>query len=224
MQLDGNKIHSIRCDNGWTQDQLADKSSCSVKTIWSAENNSRIGVATARKIADALGVQLIDLKMSEAVEALSAQKMASVYVVPQSKVTGSVSLQVRHQFSQANADGNRAEVLQALAEAHSEDMQAEGFYDGFNCPLANLDYPLLSKIEERTRNHREDADPESVIDVFDRINQAAGAPVFQLQHPENWEYKLGFIEGLVRLKAEAGEVLQERDAQTPKRLFEGGSA
>ncbi len=227
MQLDGNKIHRIRCDKGWTQDQLAYESSCSEKTIWSAENNYKgIGVATARKIADALGVPLTDLKKPEAgeVEASSAQKMAKGDVVPLlPKVTGSGSLQDRHQVRQTIAGGNRAEALQSLAKAHSENMRAEGFYDGVNYPLEQLEYPLLGKIEERTRSYREDADPENVIDAFDQINRAAGSSAFQLQHPENWEYKLGFIDGLGRLKAEAGELQKKLNAQTRKPLFEGGS-
>ena len=85
MQLDGNKIYRIRCDKGWTQGQLAYESSCSEKTTWSAENNYKgNGVATARKIADALGVPLTDLNKTEAgeVEASSAQKVRRLMGCP----------------------------------------------------------------------------------------------------------------------------------------------
>jgi hypothetical protein len=84
------------------------------------------------------------------------------------KVTGSESLQDRHQVRQIIAGGNRAKGLPSLAKAHSENMRAEGLYDVVNYPLEQLEYPLLGKIEERTRSYCEDANPENVIDALTR--------------------------------------------------------
>lgn len=55
-----------------------------------------------------------------------------------------------------------------MAKAHSENMRAEGLYDVVNYPLEQLEYPLLGKIEERTRSYCEDANPENVIDALTR--------------------------------------------------------
>ena len=214
MQIDGNKLKRLRKEAGLNQTQLADKSGYDVKTIYNAEKSLHLEVATARDIAEVFDLKAGDIMTPEVVDA-EASLM---------KTTMSATNRHAAKASRQVVSGNRAEVLNSMSEAYSSDMWNAGIYDGANYPVAELDYSLLEKIEQGTRSYREDADPVNTIDAFDRINRDAGSSAFRLEHPKNWDYKRGFLEGLLQMKAGAGEISQKMDAQATKSLFEGGAS
>ena len=68
----GKAIRALRKTRGWTQEVLAVRSGCDVKTIRAAEKSKRIYVSTLERIADALGVDChevvaaVDLQQTQA--------------------------------------------------------------------------------------------------------------------------------------------------------------
>ncbi|MCP1168911.1 helix-turn-helix transcriptional regulator [Limimaricola litoreus] len=205
VQINGDKLRRLRQEAGLTQAQLARKSGLDEKTIYNAEksprDNVRHEVQTVRDLAEVFGLEAGDIMMPEAggVDPLYAHQAAGGNVVCAPKTTPLKSLQDTKQARKAMAADDRAETLRNKAKAHADDMWNLGLHDGLNCSVEAIDYGLLQKIEERTRIHRENADPENVITTFDQVNAAANSP-FQLNYPGNWEYKLGFIEALLTLR------------------------
>lgn len=70
----GAEIARLRCALGWTQDELAEKAGYDVRTIQKAEGKrkQRLDEATLQTIADALGVELEKIILSEQREEDSA--------------------------------------------------------------------------------------------------------------------------------------------------------
>jgi transcriptional regulator with XRE-family HTH domain len=58
---DGDRIRNLRRSLGLTQDELARRAECDVKTIRKAEKDGRVDLATLRRIAAALNVTSADL-------------------------------------------------------------------------------------------------------------------------------------------------------------------
>lgn len=65
VYVNGQKIRALCKARLWTQQQLADKSDVSKRTIESAERDGPIEISTIRVIAQALGVQPEELMDSE---------------------------------------------------------------------------------------------------------------------------------------------------------------
>ncbi len=113
------------------------------------------------------------------------------------------SLEQEVRICEAMADADRATALREKAQADCSDVWSAGLEDATNYPIEEIDYRFLREFEERSRTYLEDSDPENLIAVFDRFNRSFhddGSPAFRLRFQENWDYKLGFIEGLGRLK------------------------
>ena len=104
---------------------------------------------------------------------------------------------------EAMADGDRAAALREKARADCVDVRAAGLEDALHYPIEDIDYRFLREFEARSRDYLEGSDPVNLIAEFDRINRSfheTGSPAFRLRFHESWDYKLGFIEGLGRLK------------------------
>jgi hypothetical protein len=122
---------------------------------------------------------------------------------------------------EAVADGDRAAALREKASSDCADVWAAGLEDALHYPIEEIDYRFLREFEEKSRDHLEASDPENLIAEFDRINRSFhdnGSPAFRLRFHKNWEYKLGFIDGLERLKRIADGLDKPNGATDP--LFE----
>jgi hypothetical protein len=105
---------------------------------------------------------------------------------------------------EAIADNDRAAALRAKALADCEDVRVAGIEDAVTYPIEEIDYRFLRRLEELGRDYIECADPENLIDVFDNLNwsfKKDRTAAFRLRFPKSWDYKLGFIDGLLQLKA-----------------------
>ncbi len=228
MILDGNKIVRLRKEQGLIQKQLADLAGTDDRTIQNAEAGRPVKIVTGRGIADALGVRPKDLMVPEVgeVEAVSADEEGNGNAVRPPNKTTHKNLQSKDQARMAMADDGRAKTLGKKAKADADHMWNAGLHDGLNCDVDSIDYRLLREVEERTRADREAADPENVIATFDQINRNATSP-FPLNYPGEWEYKRGFIEGLLTLADIGGgkSVAPPKNVSpAPKPLFERGSS
>jgi ketosteroid isomerase-like protein len=58
IAVHGSVLRKWRRDHGVTQEQLAEKIPCDIKTVRNAEKNRRLDASTVRRIADAMGVSL----------------------------------------------------------------------------------------------------------------------------------------------------------------------
>lgn len=104
---------------------------------------------------------------------------------------GAIEMKLR--ALEAERNQNRYEELRIMAEADSEGMREKGYEDGLNYPLQDLDYRKLRELSLKVEPLIENNDPENIIDALDRMKE------FRLSH-SLWEYKLGFVDGLLRLK------------------------
>ena len=124
---------------------------------------------------------------------------------------------------EAIADNDRVAALREKAQADFSDLQAAGLEDAPNYPIAEIDYRFLREFEERARRYIEGADPENVIAVFDQINRSfheGDKSAFRLRF-QTWEYKLGFIDGVIRPKhiADGADVSDRRPSSGTASLF-----
>lgn len=136
------------------------------------------------------------------------------------------SLEQEVRICEAMADLNRSAALQEKAAADCSDVRAAGLEDSLNYPIEEIEYSFLRKFEERSRGFIENADPENITDVFDRLNHGFhedGRNAFRLRI-NSLEYKLGFIDGVERLKRIAdGFKASERPARPVKSLFKANA-
>lgn len=65
MKLDAAKLLNARLDKGWTQEQVATEASLSFATYNRAENGKDIHPPNAKAIADALGLNLPELRAND---------------------------------------------------------------------------------------------------------------------------------------------------------------
>ncbi len=207
MILDGKEIVRLRKERGLTQKQF----NVCERTIQNAEAGVPVGIPSAKVIADALGVTVADLR----------PKAQPGHQPGDNNIgrTPHPSPQDEQHLRRVIARGSRGEALVAMKEADGNQMRTQGWADGYNYPLDKLDYALLRQISDGTRTSVEDADPELTIEVFNRINR--GTSAFRLQHPGNFDYKVGFLDGLLALQK--GFDPQAEKVAPPKRLF-GGEA
>ncbi len=125
---------------------------------------------------------------------------------------------------EAMADNDRVAALREKARADCDDVRAAGLEDALHYPIEEIDYRFLREFEGYSRAHLEGADPDNLIAVFDQINRSFhedGPSAFRLRFPENWEYKLGFIEGIIRLKriADGLDASEDSSVSAIKSLF-----
>ncbi|MCP1167774.1 helix-turn-helix domain-containing protein [Limimaricola litoreus] len=209
VQINGDKLRGLRVKAGLSQVRLREKSGMSVETISRAENSPGNGASfelqTLSDLAEVFGLTAGDIMMPKAGDEvfLPAPQHAGGVVVRTPKSSAHKNLQDKAQARVAMASDGRAEKLGQMATAHQTKMWDTGLHDAMNCDVDALDYGLVRTIEERTRPYREAADPENVIAIFDDLNKVVGSP-FWLNHPGEWEYKLGFIEGLLTLSEVGG--------------------
>ncbi len=103
---------------------------------------------------------------------------------------------------EAITNNDRVKALREKAKADCADVKAAGLEDALQYPLEKIDYGFLRQLEELSREYVETADPDNLIGVFDRLNRSYredGNPSFRLRY-HDWNYKLSFIEGVLRLK------------------------
>lgn len=210
MILDGNKIYGLRDKQALTQGALAQAAGLGLRTIEKAEAGEKVGFGTVGLIAKALGVTAADLRPETPGHQPAVNDIGR---------TPHPSPQDKQHLRRVIARGSRGEALAAMAKAAGNQMHTQGWEDGYNYPLDKLDYGILRQIADGTRTSVEDADPEITIEAFDRLNR--GPSAFRLQHPANWDYKIGFLDGLLALQK--GLDRQTRKVGPPKRLF-GGEA
>lgn len=70
-------VREARAARGWSQEELAERTGLSARTIQRVENGSRPGLATARLLADALGIGLDEVLGSAEVDAAGGTAQAS---------------------------------------------------------------------------------------------------------------------------------------------------
>jgi hypothetical protein len=126
---------------------------------------------------------------------------------------------------EAMADSDRIAALREKARADYVDVRATGLDDALHYPIEEIDYRFLREFEVRGRDYLEGCDHESLIGVLDQLNRSFhedGSSAFRLRFPESWEYKLGFIEGITRLKriADGFDVSEDSSVSSIKSLFD----
>ncbi|MFG6501555.1 helix-turn-helix domain-containing protein [Sulfitobacter sp. 1A15106] len=212
MILDDKKIYELREKHALTQGMLAEAAGVGLRTVEKAESGKEgVGFGSVSLIAKALGVTPADLRPDT--------QPGNQPVDNSIGRTPHPSPQDAQNLRQVIARGNRGDALTAMAAADGNQMHTQGWEDGYNYPLDKLDYGMLRQIADGTRASVEDADPETTIKAFDRLNR--GPSAFRLQHPGNLDYKIGFLDGLLAIQK--GFDPQTRKVGPPKRLF-GGEA
>lgn len=62
-KLDGNKLLNARLDKGWSQEEAARHAGVNAVTYNKAENGGSVYPSTGKQIADALGLDLADVRI-----------------------------------------------------------------------------------------------------------------------------------------------------------------
>lgn len=106
-------------------------------------------------------------------------------------------IQARLNILEVERDGDRMRQLRALAAADSKSMWDAGYYDGLNYPLDDQLYAKMRRLEDRVGSLIEDNDPENTVQEFRNLN------LFEVADP-SWDYALGMVHGLLKLKRLAG--------------------
>ena len=64
MKIDARKLKALRQQQGWTQEELAEKANVHPRTVQRSESSSFASRRTTKAFADALGVELNELMIS----------------------------------------------------------------------------------------------------------------------------------------------------------------
>lgn len=150
-------------------------------------------------------------------------RMARFPVTNWSRVARDEGIETKLRILEAIADSDRIAALREKAKADCSDLKAAGLEDAVSYPIEDIDYRFLREFEERAQTYIENSDPENLIAMFDQLNPSFhgnGNPAFRLRF-QALEYKLGFIDGIMRIKRIAdGLDISDRLVSTTKSLFE----
>jgi hypothetical protein len=132
------------------------------------------------------------------------------------------SIEQEVRICEAIAAGDRVAALREKAKADCSDVRAAGLEDAVSYPIEEISYRFLREFEARGRPYVEGGDPENLIAEFDQRNQGFhdnGDPAFRLRF-QDWDYKLSFIEGVLRLKriADGADEPERPSSAAPARL------
>jgi hypothetical protein len=121
------------------------------------------------------------------------------------------AIEQKLQILESEGDEDRRSKLRKMFAENSKEVQKDGYLDGLNYPIENLDFRALYNLVRKAEPLIEDSDPVNIVAVLDETRS------FKLKQ-NSWEYKVGFIEGLMRLYEIAG--MSEATYQREKKLHE----
>ena len=113
------------------------------------------------------------------------------------------SLEQEVRICEAMDEQDRNAALREKARADCADVWNAGLEDALTYPIDEIEYSFLRVFEERGRDYLQAADRANWIHLFDELNTTFlqnGSKAFRLKFSDSWDYKLGFMQGLLNLK------------------------
>jgi transcriptional regulator with XRE-family HTH domain len=169
VRLDMHKIDRLRAERGWNQSQLADRTRLTLRTIENAKR-SAVYLATAKRIADALGVAVKDLVDWEDTERPAAKATAAEAQPPSdptpagaATVTGPGALHIENKAPNMGVQGNFYGSVTFNAptagrkERRRSDARGSQARQAPRAPASSFDDHLLSRLSAADGQVRLDA-------------------------------------------------------------------